>query len=158
MYDLYKELERTCERTTKELHDLNDRLEQNKSMMTPQDLDILTKISDIIKDTKSTMKKIIEIDMLENQNEVNDNGYSGSYMRQPMWDTRMGYSGNSYRGSYTMNTGNNDGYSGSRIHSRYSRDNEKSDMISRLEERLSRARNQQEADAIRATIDAVKND
>lgn len=158
MYDLYKELERTCERTTKELHDLNDRLEQNKSMMTPQDLDVLVKISDIIKDTKSTIKKIIEIDMLENQNEVNDNGYSGSYMRQPMWDTRMGYSGNSYRGSYTMNTGNNDGYSGSRMHSRYSRDNEKSDMISRLEERLSRARNQQEADAIRATIDAVKND
>ena len=53
--ELYRELERTCKRTEKELHDLNDRLEQNKNMMSPADLDVLVKITDIIKDVKSTL-------------------------------------------------------------------------------------------------------
>jgi len=152
--ELYRELERTCKRTEKELHDLNDRLEQNKNMMTPQDLDILVKITDIIKDVKSTMKKIDEMEMMEDNYDMN---YSGTYMSQPMWDRRMGYSGNSYRGQYTLETG--DGrYSGSRGMRRgYSRSSERDDLTMRLEGMLDNARSDKEAESIRKALDALNN-
>lgn len=152
--ELYRELERTCKRTEKELHDLNDRLEQNKNMMTPQDLDILVKVTDIIKDVKSTMKKIDEMEMMEDNYDMN---YSGTYMSQPMWDRRMGYSGNSYRGQYTLETG--DGrYSGSRGMRRgYSRSSERDDLTMRLEGMLDNARSDKEAESIRKALDALNN-
>ena len=152
--ELYRELERTCKRTEKELHDLNDRLEQNKNMMSPADLDVLVKITDIIKDVKSTMKKIDEMEMMEDGYSDGMN-YSGTYMTQPMWDRRMGYSGNSYRGNYTLETG--DGrYSGARGMNRgYSRNSERENMRTELEDMLTNARDDREAETIRKIMNRL---
>lgn len=167
-YDLYQELERTCKRTEKELHDLNDRLEQNKNMMSPADLDILVKITDVIKDVKSTMKKIDEMEMMEEgysgegYSGAGNGGYSGeglnysgTYMTQPMWNRRMGYSGNSYRGNYTLETG--DGrYSGARGMNRgYSRNSERENMRAELDDMLSNARDDREAETIRKIMNRL---
>ena len=156
--ELYRELERTCKRTEKELHDLNDRLEQNKNMMSPADLDILVKITDIIKDVKSTMKKIDEMEMMEDGYSggmYDGMNYSGTYMTQPMWDRRMGYSGNSYRGNYTLETG--DGrYSGARGMNRgYSRNSERENMRTELEDMLTNARDDREAETIRKIMNRL---
>ena len=150
MYDLREELEKLCKRTTKEIHDLNKRLEANENMMAPSDVDISDKLSHTIKSIKKVLALLDETDM-ENQNR----GYSGSYMRQPMWDNKYGYSGNSYNGTYTLRTG--DDYSGRHM-PRYSRGTEKNDMIMRLEDMMSRARDTREADAIRETIEAIHRD
>ena len=156
MHDLWKELERTCERANHELSQINDRLDQNKNIISPSDLDNLFKLMDIIKDTKSTMKKIIEIDRMESEDEIQNEGYSGAsaYIKYPTWDKH--YSGNSYRGTYTVQTGDH-GYSGRRgMTSRgYSRDSEKEDMVRRLEDMMSRAKTDQEANAIRESIDSI---
>ena len=152
MHDLWNELERACERSTHELKEMNDRLEQNKSVISPIDLDNLFKLMDIIKDIKSTMKKIIEIDEMENGEEIQNRYSGGMYYTQPMWDRK--YSGNSYRGTYTVSTG--DGYSGRRgMKNMYSRDTEKEDMIRKLEDMMSRAKSDQEANAIRESIDSI---
>ena len=146
MQELWKELERTCERATHELSQLNDRLETNKNMMSPADLEVMFKLMDIVKDTKSTMKKIIEIeDMDTNQNE-----YSGNmvYRNEPMWDRR--YSGNSYRGTYTVESGN--GYSGRNMRRSYSRGD---DTRMELEEMLNNTRDPQEAETLRKIINKL---
>lgn len=152
MDKLWKELERTCERTTHELAQINDRLDQNKNVISPADLDNLFKLMDIVKDVKSTMKKIIEIDQMENDDYDQNEGYSGSYMTQPMWDRR--YSGNSYRGTYTVATG--DGYSGRHAmrHS-YSRNTERDDLMMKLENALSTARTKEDAEAIRKAMEVL---
>lgn len=146
MHDLEKELHRTCERATKELSELNDRLEQNKNMISPADVDIMFKLMDIIKDTKSTMKKIIEIEDMEQM----DGEYSGNmmYRNEPMWDRR--YSGNSYRGTYTVESGN--GYSGRNMRQSYSRGN---DTRMELEEMLNSTRDPQEAETLRKIINRL---
>lgn len=143
MHDLEKELHRTCERATHELSQLNDRLETNKNMMSPADLEVMFKLMDIVKDTKSTMKKIIEIEDMENQNE-----YSGNmmYRNEPAWDRR--YSGNSYRGTYTVESGH-DGYSGRNMRRSYSRGD---DTRMELEEMLNNTRDPQEAETLRKII------
>lgn len=147
MDNLWRELERSCERVTHELSQFNDRLDQNKNVMSPADLDNLYKMMDIIKDVKSTMKKIIEIDAMENGDEI-QNGYSGTYMSQPVWDKR--YSGNSYHGTYTVATGDRDGYSGRRgMRRMYSRDTEHDNIMSELDTMLNNARDDREADIIR---------
>ena len=152
MHDLEKELHRTCERVTKELSELNDRLDQNKNMISPADIDLLFKMMDIIKDTKSTLKKIYEIEDMEGiQNE-----YSGNmmYRNEPMWDRMSGrnYSGNnSYRGSYTLESGNN-GYSGRNMRRSYSRGYE---TIMELEEMLNNTRDQNEAETLRKIINRL---
>ena len=148
MHDLEKELHRTCERVTKELSELNDRLDQNKNMISPADIDLLFKMMDIIKDTKSTLKKIYEIEDLENQNE-----YSGNmmYRNEPMWDRR--YSGNSYHGQYTIATGDGRGdYSGRNMRRSYSRGD---DTRMELEEMLNNTRDQNEAEAIRKILNKL---
>ena len=148
MNDLWKELERTCERATHELSQLNDRLETNKNMMSPADLEVMFKLMDIVKDTKSTMKKIIEIEDMDNQNE-----YSGNmmYRNEPMWDRR--YSGNSYHGQYTIATGDgrND-YSGRNMRRSYSRGDE---TRMELEEMLNNTRDQNEAEVIRKILNRL---
>jgi len=142
MHDLEKELHRTCERITKELSELNDRLDQNKNMISPADVDLLFKMMDIIKDTKSTLKKIYEIeDMEENQNE-----YSGMYMPN-MYDRR--YSGNSYRGTYTVESGYPNNYSGRNMRHSYSRNDE---TRMELENMLRDTRDSQEAEVIRKVL------
>lgn len=147
MHDLYSEMERVCERNTKELHDFLDRIEQNKSTISPADLEILCELVDIAKNSKSTMKKIIEIDeMLD----TNQNGYSGNmmYRNEPMWDRR--YSGNSYHGQYTIATGDGRGdYSGRNMRRSYSRGD---DTRMELEEMLNSTRDPQEAEALRKII------
>lgn len=147
MHDLFKEMERVCERNTKELHDFLDRIEQNKSTISPADLEILCELVDIAKNSKSTMKKIIEIDeMLD----ANQNGYSGNmmYRNEPMWDRR--YSGNSYHGQYTIATGEGrDGYSGRNMRRSYSRGD---DTRMELEEMLNSTRDPQEAETLRKII------
>ena len=142
MHDLWKELERTCERATHELSQFNDRLDGNKNMMSPADLDVMFKLMDIVKDVKSTMKKIIEIDEMTDENQ---NEYSGNYYAQPMWDRK--YSGNSYHGQYTIATG--DGYSGRRMGRGYSRNSERESMRQELEGMLQDTRDDREADVIR---------
>ena len=146
--DLEKELHRTCERATKELSELNDRLEQNKNIISPADVDIMFKLMDIIKDTKSTMKKIIEIEDLE---QGYDKNYSGNYYSQPMWDRR--YSGNSYHGQYTIATGDGRGdYSGRNMRRSYSRGD---DTRMELEEMLNNTRDSQEAEVIRKILNKL---
>ena len=148
MHDLEKELHRTCERVTAELSQINDRLDQNKNVMSPNDVELLYKIMDIIKDTKSTLKKIYEIEDME---EI-QNGYSGNnmmYRNEPMWDRR--YSGNnSYRGTYTLESGN--GYSGKNMRRSYSRGD---DTRMELEEMLNNTRDPQEAEAIRKILNKL---
>ena len=150
MHDLYKEMERVCERNTKELHDFLDRIEQNKSTISPADLEILCELVDIAKNSKSTMKKIIEIDeMLD----TNQNEYSGNmmYRNEPMWDRR--YSGNSYHGQYTIATGDGRGdYSGRNMRRSYSRGD---DTRMELEEMLNNTRDQNEAEAIRKILNKL---
>lgn len=144
--DMHKELERTCERAEKELCDLNNRLEQNKSIISPADVDMMDKLTHTIK----SIKKVLEL--MNKDSEIQNGGYSGYYMSQPVWDRK--YSGNSYHGTYTVATG--DGYSGRRYMGRgYSRSSEKEDMISRLENMMDRATTESEANAIRESIEAV---
>lgn len=147
MHDLEKELHRTCERATNELSQLNDRLETNKNMMSPADLEVMFKLMDIIKDTKSTMKKIYEIEDMEQM----DGEYSGNmmYRNEPMWDKR--YSGNSYRGTYTVESGH-DGYSGRNMRRSYSRGDE---TRMELEEMLNNTRDQNEAEVIRKILNRL---
>ncbi len=152
MDKLWKELERTCERATHELSQINDRLDQNKNVVSPADLDNLFKLMDIVKDVKSTMKKIIEIDRMESDDYDQNEGYSGSYITQPMWDRR--YSGNSYRGTYTVESGN--GYSGRGSRHMYSRNSEREDLMMRLNNALSTARTKEDAEAIRKAIDILE--
>ena len=151
MNDLWKELERTCERATHELSQLNDRLETNKNMMSPADLEVMFKLMDIIKDTKSTMKKIYEIEDMEQM----DGEYSGNmmYRNEPMWDRMPGrnYSGNSYRGTYTVESGH-DGYSGRNMRRSYSRGDE---TRMELEEMLNNTRDQNEAEVIRKILNRL---
>lgn len=149
MHDLYREMERVCERNTKELHDFLDRLDQNKNTISPADLEILCELVDIAKNSKSTMKKIIEIDeMLD----TNQNEYSGNmmYRNEPMWDRmpERNYSGNSYRGTYTVESGH-DGYSGRNMRRSYSRGD---DTRMELEEMLNSTRDPQEAETLRKII------
>lgn len=152
MHDLWKELERTCERATHELSQINDRLDQNKNVISPADLDNLFKLMDIVKDVKSTMKKIIEIDKMESDDYNQNEGYSGSYMNQPMWDRR--YSGNNYHGTYTVATG--DGYSGRHaMRYGYSRNTERDDLMMKLENALSTARTKEDAEAIRKAMEVL---
>lgn len=149
MHELEKELHRTCERVTLELTQINNRLDQNKNVMSPSDVDLLYKILDIIKDTKSTLKKIYEIEDMERMGD----GYSGNmmYTNEPMWDRR--YSGNnSYRGTYTVESGN-DGYSGRNMRRSYSRG---SDARMELEEMLNNTRDLQEAEAIRKILNKMQ--
>lgn len=149
MNDLWKELERTCERATHELSQFNDRLETNKNMMSPADLEVMFKLMDIIKDTKSTMKKIYEIEDMEQM----DGEYSGNmmYRNEPMWDRR--YSGNSYHGQYTIATGDGrDGYSGRNMRRSYSRGDE---TRMELEEMLNNTRDQNEAEVIRKILNRL---
>lgn len=157
MHDLEKELHRTCERVTSELSQINDRLDQNKNLMSPADVDLLYKLMDIIKDSKSTIKKIYEIEDMEQMN----NEYSGNmvYRNEPMWDRRYSganngnggnYSGNSYRGTYTVESGNN--YSGRNMRRSYSRGDE---TRMELEEMLNNTRDQNEAEAIRKILNKL---
>lgn len=148
MAELEKELHRTCERVTLELSQINNRLDQNKNVMSPADVDLLYKILDIIKDTKSTLKKIYEIEDMEQMGDR----YSGNmmYTNEPMWDRR--YSGNSYRGTYTVESGN-DGYSGRNMRRSYSRG---SDARMELEEMLNNTRDLQEAEAIRKILNKMQ--
>lgn len=158
MHDLFREMERVCERDTKELHDFLDRIDQNKNTISPADLEILCKLVDIAKNSKSTMKKIIEIDeMLD----TNQNEYSGNmmYRNEPMWDRRYSganngnggnYSGNSYRGTYTVESGNN--YSGRNMRRSYSRGD---DTRMELEEMLNNTRDQNEAEVIRKILNKL---
>lgn len=145
-YDLYEELEKTCERVTKELHDFNKRLEKNEAMISPQDLDNLFKLADIAKDVVSTKKKIVEMESYDR----NQNGYSEGFYTSPEWDRR--YSGNSYRGTYTMNTGSrmNDNYSGRHNYS-YGMPND--DINSKLEMAMKNARDNSEMEAIRKAME-----
>lgn len=145
--ELEKELHRTCERATKELSQINDRLDQNKNVMSPNDVELLYKIMDIIKDTKSTLKKIYEIEDME----AMDVEYSGNmmYRNEPAWDRR--YSGNSYRGTYTVESGH-DGYSGRNMRRSYSRGD---DTRMELEEMLNNTRDPNEAEAIRKILNKL---
>ena len=144
--DMHKELERTCERAEKELCDLNNRLEQNKSIISPADVDMMDKLTHTIK----SIKKVFEL--MDKDSEIQNGGYSGHYMAQPVWDRR--YSGNSYHGQYTIATG--DGYSGrhSMRHS-YSRNTERDDLMMKLENALSTARTKEDAEAIRKAMDVL---
>lgn len=149
MHDLEKELHRTCERVTKELSELNDRLDQNKNMISPADIDLLFKMMDILKDTKSTLKKIYEIEDMESM----EDDYSGNmmYRNEPAWDRR--YSGNSYHGQYTIATGDGRGnYSGRNMRHSYSRGD---DTRMELEEMLRDTRDPNEAEVLRKIINKL---
>ena len=98
------------------------------------------------------MKKIIEIeDMEQMDGEYSGNMYSGGmmYRNEPRWDKR--YSGNSYRGTYTVESGH-DGYSGRNMRRSYSRGD---DTRMELEEMLNNTRDPQEAETLRKIINRL---
>lgn len=106
----------------------------------------------------ATMKKIDEMEIMEDGYSggmYDGMNYSGTYMTQPMWDRRMGYSGNSYRGNYTLETG--DGrYSGARGMNRgYSRNSERENMRAELDDMLTNARDDREAETIRKIMNRL---
>ena len=81
--EFHKELERTCERATHELSQINDRIE-GSTVISPQDLDNLFKLTDIIKDVKSIIKKTMEIESMD-------------YSKDSYKDTRYTYAKHSDR-------------------------------------------------------------
>ena len=74
MYDTYDELEKTCERATKELHDLNKKLANDESTISKEDIDMLGKVTHTIASTK---KSILMIDQAD--------GSSGMRSRCLVW-------------------------------------------------------------------------
>lgn len=159
MHDTFKELERACKRSTKELCEFMDRIEQNKNVISPADLNVLSELVETIKNSKSAMKKIIELeDMEQMDGEYSGNNmYSGNmvYRNEPMWDRMSGrnYSGNSYHGQYTIATGDGRGdYSGRNMRRSYSRGD---DTRMELEEMLNNTRDQNEAEVIRKILNKL---
>ena len=130
MYDAYDELEKTCERVIKELHDLNKKLANDESTISKEDIDMLDKITHTIASVK---KSILMISQSENGGSSGRDGYyniSGGYSSQPMWDKRYGSSGR-------------------RMRTRgYSRDSEKDSMMQKLNMMYQDARDDQEAEII----------
>lgn len=119
MYDLYDELERSCERATKELHDLNKKLANDESTISKEDIDMMDKILHSIASSK---KSILMIDQAEN----NSNGSSG------MWNRRYT---NNYRRSSSRNRGS-------------SRDSDKDILMQRLDNMYQNARDDYDAEVI----------
>lgn len=123
MYDTYEELEKACERSTKELHDLNRKLANDESAISKEDIDMMDKILHSIASSK---KSILMID----QADGTSGGYSGN---QPMWNRRYGSSGR--RTIMSRNRG-------------YSRDSEKDSMMQKLNMMYQDARDDHEAEVI----------
>lgn len=140
-------LEWYYERIEKELTDLKGKLSKNEMMTPVQDVDVMNKLLHSMKSVKTVLA------MLEYNDE--EGGYSGNY------DGR-GYSGNRYynESRYVMPRRFEEGYSGRRgvpgSGYGYSRDSENSESIRHLEGMMSRARNEEEASAIRDAIEVMK--
>lgn len=125
-------LEKYCERIEKELQDLYAKISKTDTLSTV-DLDTMDKLLHSLKSNK-TIAAMVEYDERDS-----DGGYSGA--------------GNKYYNETRRYAGNND-YSGRRT-SGYSRDSEREEMVRKLENMMTRVRNDDEALAIRDAIDTV---
>ena len=144
MYDTYEELEKTCERATKELHDLNKKLANDESTISKEDIDMLDKVTHTIASTK---KSILMIDQSEDSGSSGrdgyyniSGGYSGGYNTQPMWNRRYANNGSSSRRMSSRMRGS-------------SRDN---DMMQMLNDMYQNARDDQEADVIQDIMNKMR--
>ena len=133
MYDIYEELEHTCERATKELHDLNKKLANDESSISKEDIDLMDKVTHTIASTKKIMALL---------DQYFDNG--GSSGRDGSYNISGTYSGNR---RYTSS-----GRRGSSRMRGYSRDN---DMMQRLRDMYQNARDDDEADMIQSIMNEL---
>lgn len=132
MYDTYEELEKACERSTKELHDLNKKLANDESAISKEDIDMMDKILHSIASSKKSILMIDQADGSSGRDGYYNisGGYSGSMYTQPMWNKKYGSSGR-------------------RMRTRgYSRDSEKDSMMQKLNMMYQDARDDQEAEVI----------
>ena len=129
MYDAYEELENTCERAVKELHDLNKKMSKEENAASRDDIEMMESLTHTIASTKKGIAMMDKYD---------DSGYSGSsYTTQPIWNRR--YSNLSGRRGGSRTRG-------------YSRDN---DMMQRLSDMYQNARDDQEADMIQSIMNEL---
>ena len=125
-------LERLCDRIEKELDEQYHKIEK-ASQISPSDLEITDTLLHALKSLKTVMAM-----------EESDSRYSG------------GYSGARYRNEYYSHYPSVNDYSGSRDSmGRYSRDDEKSDVIARLEGMMRNVHNESDALSIKDAINAV---
>ena len=91
MYDTYEELEKACERSTKELHDLNKKLANDESAISKEDIDMMDKILHSIASSKKSILMIDQADGSSGRDGYYNisGGYSGSMYTQPMWNKNM---------------------------------------------------------------------
>lgn len=130
MYDAYEELETTCHRATKELHDLNKKLDSDESNITKDDIDLMDKITHTIASTKKGMAMIDQY--ANNRSSGRDGSYniSGTYSGKRYMDLDR-------RGSSRYG---------------YSRDN---GMMQKLREMYQDARDDHEADVIERVMNEL---
>ena len=128
MYDTYDEVEKSCKRITKELHDLNKKLANDESTISKEDVDLMDKMLHSIASSKKSMLMIDQADDMNGSSGVS-NGYSNMWNRRLM--TNNGMSGR----RSSRNRG-------------YSRDSEKDIMMQKLNNMYQDARDDQEADVI----------
>jgi len=147
MHNLIETLEWYCERIEKELSDLKSKLSKNETMLPQQDLDVMDKLLHSMKSVKTVLAMLgyDEESRYSGNYGVHGRNYSGSRYYEPQYMPR--YSGEDYSGRMRM-TGSGRGYS---------RDSENGESIRILESMMSRAKNEDEAMAIREAIDAVKS-
>ena len=131
MHKLSEVLDKYCERVEKELRDLYTKISKAE-ILSPADLDSMDKLLHSLKSIKTT-SAMVEHD--ERNDESNGERYSRHY------ESTDGYSG------YRSTSGIGSGTVG-----RHSRDN---DMIRKLEDMMTRVRNEDDALAIRDAIDIV---
>lgn len=134
MYDTCEELENSYERATKELHDLNKKLDNDESTISKEDIDMLDKLTHTIASARKSILMIDQSDM--------GNGSSG---RDGTYNINGTYSGMNrrYGSSMRRNSSRTRGYS---------RDN---DMMAKLNAMYQDARDDREADIIERMMDEL---
>ena len=133
MYDAYEELENTCERAIKELHDLNKKTSKEENTVSRDDIEMMESLTHTIASCKKGIAMMDKYD---------DNGYSGvSYNTQPTWNRRYANNGSSGRRGGSRSRG-------------YSRDN--GDIMQRLNAMYQDARDDQEADMIQSIMNELR--
>ena len=126
MYDVYDELETACHRATKELHDLNKKLDNDESNITKEDVDLLDKVTHTIASTKKGMAML---------DAPRSSGRDGSYNISGTYSNGMNR--RYYEGS---SRGRRDGDIMQRLNDMYqdARDDREADMIRNIMNGLNR--------------------
>lgn len=125
MYDIYEILENSCERASKELHDLNKKMSKEETTASKEDIQMLESLTHTIASTKKAMAMM---------DKYFEDGYSGN---QQSW-RRMSSAGR--RGSSRSRGYARDTDMMQRLDNMYqnARDDREADMIQNIMNELSR--------------------